>query len=315
MNMFVKLIPAIIASIALPSFAGERVEQSLPASGVNSVSIENLRGEVKVIGWDQQEVSLSGELDDKAERLIFEQNGSQIMIKVVIPRHSHHGHNNNRNGSKLTIKMPKDVRMNFEGVSSDIDLSNLMVGAEVKTVSGDIEAVNLSEHIELGTVSGNIESKDLDGKIRLSSVSGDIKDRNSNGRVQLKAVSGEIVSNTKAREVFVNNVSGNIDLSMADIDELVASTVSGDVDANLTLKDSGLVKLSSVSGDMEIDFQSGVEASFRMNASAGGDLENKLTSDRAKRAKYGPSSKLNFQTGSGSASVRASTVSGEILVK
>ena len=312
MNIFQKTIIVILASLTWQVSAGEMVDKSLSAEGVNSVSIENLRGKVTIIGWDKKEVSVKGELDKKAERFIFEKHGSNIKIKVVMPHQSNHGWNDK--GSNLTINMPKGSRMNFSGVSTDVILQNLMTSSEVNTVSGNIKAANLKKHVELSTVSGNVSSENLSGKIRLSSVSGDIDDKNSQGRLILKVVSGEIESTSSASEVFVNNVSGSIELSLSKTDELEVSTVSGDLNCKLSLNDSGVIKLSSVSGDMDMRFQSDVQASFRLNASAGGDLENDLTSDKAKHAKYGPSSKLYFQTGSGAASVKASTVSGTIKV-
>ena len=44
------------------------------------------------------------------------------------------------------------------------------------------------------------------------------------------------------------------------------------------------------------------------------EIAKKEAEEKAKEAKYGPSSKLRFETGNGNASVRASTVSGEIEV-
>ena len=313
MKFIQHVIPVLFASVALQCFAGEKIDQSLPANNANNVSIENLRGEVSIVGWDKSEVKVTGELDEQAERLIFEQQGSHIIIKVVVPRRR--GNNWNNEGSDLTINIPKDLRVNFNGVSSDVIVENFTKNVEVKTVSGDIEAKQLSERIELVTVSGSIKSRDLSGNIRLSTVSGDINDKNSTGKIRLKVVSGDIHTTSSATEVYVNNVSGSVEFSLAEVDELVASSVSGDIEGILSLNDSGFVKLSSVSGDMEIGFQSDVSASFKMNANAGGDLINKLTSDKAQRAKYGPSSKLNFQSGNGNGSVRASTVSGTIIVK
>jgi DUF4097 and DUF4098 domain-containing protein YvlB len=313
MKIFQYLVPVLLATSALSVFAGEKIEKSLSADDVSSVSIENLRGEVTVIGWDKAEVSVKGDLEDDAEKLVFKKDGSDIRIKVIVP-HEHRNNWHNNDGSVLTIHVPQSVRVNFDGVSSDISLENLQSSTEAKTVSGQIKAKNLSEHVELMSVSGDIDSHDLSGKIYLSTVSGDINDKNSAGRIQLKAVSGEIDSQSKAKEIFVNNVSGDVELNLAEVDELIISNVSGDSQGRLSLNDNGVVKLSSVSGSVKMKFQQGVEANFRLNANAGGDIVNQITNEKAIRAKYGPSSKLRFETGSASGAVRASTVSGTIKV-
>jgi len=310
MRISLSILPITLITFALQSFAGENIDQSLLADDVNSVVIENLRGEVNILGWDKNEVSIKGELDDKAKGLIFERKGSSIKIKVKMPKYGNFSWK--EAGSDLVIKLPKHLRVTFSGVSSDVELTNLNKSAEIKTVSGDIKAENLSDYVELASVSGTIKSQNLSGKIQLTTVSGRIKDVDSEGRLQLKSVSGDISSTSAASEVFANTVSGDIDLSLVDIDELSISTVSGDAKSQMSLNDKGLVKMSSVSGNLFQFFQEGVQASFKATASAGGDLINDITSVKAEEAKYGPSSKLQFETGNANARVKASTVSGTV---
>lgn len=315
MKNFNKYMAAALTSASLLfmplSMAGEKVDKSLDSNGANAVTIENLSGEVTIIGWNKSTVTVEGELDDKAEELIFEKVGNTINIKVELPSHGSW----NSEGSELTIHMPMDLRMSFESVSSDVELKGLNNDVTVKTVSGDIKATELTERIELSSVSGNIKSSKLKGKINLSTVSGDIEDKNSSGRLKLQVVSGEISSKSKATEVLVSNISGNTKLSLSKVDEFKVSAVNGETNVSLFLKKNGAAKASSISGNVVLDFQNDVAADFRLKASAGGDLINKLTDKKASHAKYGPSSKLYFQTGNANSSVRVSTVSGNIVVK
>jgi len=304
----------IICSTLFCSFAcmaGEKVDKTLTVKEATTVAIQNLSGKVNIIGWNKASVHVEGELDDKAEKLIFEQVGSTINIRVELKNHDSWSYK----GSQLTIRMPANLRVNFEGVSSDVELNNLTHSVTVTTVSGDINAENLSQNIELSSVSGNIKSKALQGKVSISVVSGDIDDEGSIGRLKLQSVSGEIEAKTMANEVFIHNVSGHTELELARVDELQLLTVSGDTDISLFLQANGVVKASSVSGTVELDFQQAIEADFRLKADAGGDIINKLTEQKAQEAKYGPSSKLYFQTGNANGSVRVSTVSGDVIVK
>jgi len=314
MNILQKVIPMMLVAATCSSFAGEEINKSLTLDNVSSVNIENLRGNVTVIGWDKDTITVKGELEEDAEGLTFKQRGSSVKIKVELEKNNHNYWGGNAKGSELIIHMPKNIRVSFDGVSSDINLDNLHASAEIKTVSGSIVATNLSERIELSSVSGDIESKKLSGKVSLASVSGDVTDRNSSGRLSLRAVSGEIYAESIAKEVTVENVSGDIHLELNEVDELLVSNVSGDFAASLSLNSDGVVKMSSVSGSLALKFQSNVQANFKLSASAGGDITNRITSQKAKDAKYGPSSKLRFETGSANASVRASTVSGSIKV-
>lgn len=313
MNLLKALAPLMLVTTAIApmmSFAGEKVDKRLPADGVSYVHIENQRGEVNVVGWDESEVHVVGELDDKAKRFVFEKEGNGIHIKVEMPRNSNSGWNSQ--GSDITIHIPIGTKVDFSGVSSNLSIKKTNSSAEVSTVSGDIDAADLSDNIELSTVSGNIDAQELNGRVILTAVSGDIKDKGSKGRLKIKAISGNVISQSSASEVAINTVSGDADLRLKEVDELSISTVSGDVDGKLSLNSDGVLKMSSVSGNFDMVFQKDIQASFRLNSNAGGDFDNEITNDRTQRAKYGPSAKLNFDVGNASASVRGSTVSGTI---
>ena len=312
MRNIIKICAIALTAISLQTIAGEKVDKSLSVGGATNISVENLRGKVKILGWDKNEVSVSGEIDDKAERFVFEKDGAFIKIKVVMPHHMNGSWH--EKGSNLVINVPRKLRLDFSGVSTDVTVEGLTKSTEIQSVSGNINVDSLSELIEISSVSGDITSKNLSGKINLSSVSGDIDDKQSQGRIILKAVSGHLKTRTQASEVFVNTVSGEIDMILNDIDELIISTVSGDVEGELSLNNSGRIRMSSVSGDIDLGFTNDAQASFSMRSNAGGDLINKITDDKAKHAKYGPSSTLYFETGNGKASVKASTVSGRLEV-
>jgi hypothetical protein len=292
------------------TLAVTQVAESLSSNNVTNVSINNHSGLINVVGWDKDKISVTGTLDDDAEKLVFEQKGAQVLIKVEYPRMD----NWSADGSKITVFMPKSIRMKSSSISSDIHVSNLHGGVEVKTVSGNVLAKNVTQNVELNSVSGNIESNQLSGKISLSAVSGDIKDTDSTGRLEIRAVSGEVVTNSQAKEVFFNNVSGQSELNLAEVIELRIRTVSGDLQASVTLNEKALLKASTVSGDLEFTFQKGVDADFSLTSNVGGDIDNNITQVKTEHDEYGPGAKLNFQTVNGSALVRVSTVSGNIEV-
>ncbi|TWX68634.1 DUF4097 domain-containing protein [Colwellia demingiae] len=292
------------------SLAAIEVAESLPSDNVTNVSINNHSGFINVVGWNKDKISVTGTLDDDAEKLVFEQKGAQVLIKVEYPRMD----NWSADGSKITVFMPKNIRMKSSSISSDIHLSNLHGGVEVKTVSGDVLAKNVTHSVDLNSISGNINSDQLAGKVSLSAVSGDIKDTDSTGRLEIRSVSGEVVINSQAKEVFFNNVSGQSKLNLAEVIELRIRTVSGDLNAKLILKEKALLKASTVSGDLVFTFQKDVDADFSLKSSVGGDIDNNITQVKTDHDEYGPGAELNFQTANGSALVRVSTVSGNIEV-
>lgn len=312
MNQLITVFIAASTLLSSAVLAGEKVDKSISAEDVKAVSIEVMRGKIDITGQSNANISVVGELDDEAEKFIFEKSGNLVTIKVKMPRQK--GRNWKGNGSELAIKLPKNVKVNFQGVSTDINIEDNDKGVEVKTVSGNIIASNLAQRVELSVVSGDIKSESLSGKVNLSTVSGSISDQSSSGRVQLKAVSGDIEISSTATDVSLSVVSGDVDFELAEVDDLKVSSVSGDVEGQLTLNDDGNIKMSGVSSDFDIKLQKNVSANFKISSSAGGRIKNNLTNDKVKRAKYGPSSKLNFSTGDASGTFKASVVSGEIKI-
>ena len=76
------LLPPLLFN---PALAGERVDRMLSADNVSRLNIDNRRGEVKIVAWDKDEIKVTGELDDKVKKLIFEQSGSVVNLKVKVP--------------------------------------------------------------------------------------------------------------------------------------------------------------------------------------------------------------------------------------
>ncbi|QDP00171.1 DUF4097 family beta strand repeat-containing protein [Thalassotalea sp. PS06] len=310
-------IPILFSTLITSAFAIEdrNVDVRLPASDNVTVVIENMRGQVEIIGDDSEEVWVKGIIDEKATDFIFEQKGNTIYVQVKMPSQMNSSFwNSEQSESDFTVRLPADVRVRFAGVSSDVSAENLIQAVHLKTVSGDIEGKQLAERVRLETVSGDIDSVDLKGKISLSTVSGDIKDKNSNGLVELNAVSGNIDANGEAKELIANVVSGDLQVNYQGLSNLALSSVSGDVDANVVLLDDGIVKMSSVSGDISLVMQKEANVSVRVDSNAGGKIVNGISDDKVVKAKYGPSSRLETQIGTGAASVKASTVSGTVRV-
>ena len=54
---------------------------------------------------------------------------------------------------------------------------------------------------------------------------------------------------------------------------------------------------------------------FKLDANAGGDIENKLTGQKAEKSKYGPRRSLEFSLGQGEGSVEMTTVSGDLTLE
>jgi hypothetical protein len=127
---------------------------------------------------------------------------------------------------------------------------------------------------------------------RLSSVSGSVVVDNVTGRLRAESVSGD---------VDITNVTGLVS----------ASAVSGNVDVQINdLTGAGDMKFSSVSGSVNVKAPTSLDADIEMS-SISGSLKTNFPIE-VQEQRYGPGRSARGRLGSGSHSLRITTVSGRV---
>lgn len=292
-------------------FAAESIDKQLSISSETQLQIKIQRGEVQIQSWDKAQVSVTGTLDELSEGFIFEQKGNSLNIEDKMP---HHYNGSDNNGSKLTIKVPKTVKLTADTISANLQIAQMQGELDLNTVSGSITADDLSGNSSLHTVSGNITAKGLNGKILLDTVSGEINDTESKGDIKYRLVSGDLNSQTLADTVKVEQVSGEVAANFSAATNITLRSVSGDSQVSLA-KTFDKANLESVSGDITLTFATLPDASFDLNGGPSGKIKNGLSQDVPQKEKYVPNESLSFQTGTGSADVKLNTISGKLNLK
>ena len=313
LNTF-KLGLVTFSLMSVAAIAGDKVNEELKTKADGFVVVDVQSGNVKIQTWDKNQVKVVGELDDDAEGYKFEVDGRKVYFKVEMPERRW-GSYDKGDGSKLEFWLPKKNKLKFEGVNVDVMADGVEGGSMINTVNGNIEATNLTDKIKLETVNGEITSKNLSGKVSIFTVNGEVMDNNSSGLLSIETVNGEIETTTKATELSLNNVNGDMKIVTGKLDDIEVSTVNGDLDIELELAEKGRFVYSSVSGNADLFFTGQLSADFDVETHAGGDIDNYITKEKATEAKYGPSERLRFKVGSGSADVEIDTVSGDIKLR
>ncbi|MBO2689151.1 DUF4097 family beta strand repeat-containing protein [Shewanella algae] len=291
--------------------AAEKVDQSAALESGAKLNIKIQRGEVKIRSWDKAEVAIKGKLDELSEGLVFGQQGGSFVIEDKLPKSYN---SRDKDGSKLEIFLPATVNMKLKGVSADYDLQGLEGEIYSANVSGDIKGQDLKGNLQLTTVSGSIHTQSNQGELYLETVSGDIEDKQSLGKVSYRLVSGKLNAESDAIEVELDQVSGKSQLTLNTPESLKARTVSGDLSIAMQSL-AGNANVDSVSGDIELKFAKLPNAAFDISGGPGGKIDNQLTQDSPKKAKYTKAESLQFQSGSGQADVNINTISGRIKLQ
>lgn len=311
MKHYLKLAVIPLLMFTQLSIAAEEITKTITAPDNLRLKIIVKRGEVKLASWDQKSIQITGTLDELSEGLTVKENGNMINLEDSLPVHYS---GNNKQGSNLTIILPKSVKLYTESVSANYQVTGLSGDINIRTVSGDIKASKLLDNIHLNTISGKIEAEELNGKLTLESISGDITDHYSEGSINYQLVSGDLNTDTRATEVKIGVVSGDVEAKLYDVKTLQGQSVSGDLEISLNTFTSRMT-LNSVSGNIDLTLPERLNANINVNGGPSGKVNNQLTEDQAKKDKYSSERKLSFQVGDGSAEINIGTISGDINLK
>jgi DUF4097 and DUF4098 domain-containing protein YvlB len=288
-------IVTALALLAVPAaHAGEKIEERAAADPRGEVEVSNLAGTVTVTGWDRNEVEVTGELAEDAERLEFVVKRTHTLIKVVFPRDKH-SHRNDSD-SVLNVKVPERSRVDVSTVSADITVEKVLGTQSLGTVSGDVTTTVREEEVEVRTVSG-------DARVR-----GDGADAQV---VKVNTVSGDAIVENVGGEIMAASVSGDVEIAGKTADRLTARSTSGSIVLSVELGDDARVEAETISGDVELLLGNARNAEYVIETFSG-DIDNCFGPKPQKKSQYVPGSELRFTEGDGDANVRVNTLSGSV---
>ncbi|GIH28900.1 hypothetical protein Aph01nite_72100 [Acrocarpospora phusangensis] len=175
----------------------------------------------------------------------------------------------------ITLTVPKDCPVQAGVISAGAVLAGFEGRTKVKSVSGNIVLDGVSGEISAETVAGTVESRALAGDLTFTSVSGELTVADGvPHRLRAKTVTGRITA----------------DLDLSPTGDVTFASISGSVFVRLPRTVQTDVSLRSTSGVLESEFPGLVNGSVPGQRSLSGRL------------------------GGGMASLRATTVSGEITL-
>ena len=277
--------------LAVPAWlsAQTTVDQKRPAQPDGTVSIENMAGSVKVVGWDRPEVQVKGTVGEGGE-LSFVGGGKRTKIEIEAE------HNPMGIKSDLEIYVPSGSSVAIEGFQATINVSGVTGSVKAETVNGSITQAGGAKHVELQSVNGDVDVTKAAGRVKAESV---------NGGVALHDASGELEAST---------VNGKLQVLGGAYDRAELESVSGPVRFDAGLGPRATLKVETVSGEVELALPAGVGAEFTIS-SFSGRINNELGPAAVKSSKWAPQAELNFTTGSGSVRVSVETLSGAINIR
>ncbi len=311
------LVSASLLFFTLAAEAKEKVDKRLETSATPHVEIEHVSGKAQIIGWEKNEVYVSGELGERTEEFTFKKSGNDITIQVETNhRKINWKEKDYDDGDDLTIYVPEKSAVSYTAVNAGVNIRSLTDSVQLEVVNGDIEASDIDGRVKLETVNGDVSLKSIRGQLQVETVNGNVEgEHEGQALTKVMTVNGNVKLRTTSPVVEFESVNGDAELELALIKSLSLTTVNGEIEASMVLDAKADVEASSVGGTISLTMQEDVSARFELEAHAGGDIVNKITDDKQQSAKYGPSKWLEFTVNKGTAGVEMSTVHGELVVK
>lgn len=283
---------ACLVLFVASAFSAEEVHQKIDAAPDGIVNVENTAGSLEISGWSRNEVEVTGELGDGVERLVFERDRNEVIIRVE----GRNGRRHNRDlASDLVIRVPENSSVNASGVSTDIELRGVRGELRLSTVSGDIESESYEADVEVATVSGDLQ----------------VRGNGAAGYARFSTVSGDVGAVNLAGELEATSVSGDLDIEGGTFERFNGQTTSGDMDFRAGIAGDGRMDVETINGDLEFILTGDVSARFDIET-FNGDIRNCFGPEPSRTSRYAPGRELKFTEGNGRARVTIRTLNGDV---
>jgi Putative adhesin len=240
--------------------SGPTVERVMAANPNVAVSVCLVSGDIKVHGWDRNEVRVRSSDADAIEfrRSAGEREADPAKEITVLLSDMPHRSGPCSADADIELDVPRGAIVRLQtrdGNIQVIDVSTVSATAQ----AGDLDLGGVKRSVEAHTIGGNISLKNSTGSTRLYSVGGSIEVRG--------------VGPAAARDSFeAATVGGDITLEKVGFVQLKARTVDGALSLTGPLAVGGRYELMTISGDISLALPA--DSSFRVDAtlSRGGEL-------------------------------------------
>ncbi len=287
----------VLLAMAVPAAAQVQIEKSRPAPAAGRVGIENSFGTVKVIGWDKNEVTVTGRLAPGAEQLDLSGDKESVWIDVDTPESwLYDSDDDTEYRTQLEIRVPLKSTLDVETLNASVTIENVSGEIDVTTVNGSITISGSPATVEVETMTGAVTVGAQSAEMAVSTVS---------GKVTLKGAT---------RRVGVETVSGAVEVQGHSLDEAEIETTAGDVRFEGTLGREGSFSIETFSGNVELVLALETAARFHLVTFNGQILNDRGPKPR-RDGRFNPYQEARFTTGLNDYEVSVNTYSGNIKLR
>jgi hypothetical protein len=232
--------------------AGPQIERVVAADPNVSISVCVASGDIRVHGWDRNQVrartSNSPELELKRSDPGASESAKEIIVLAS---------NDERRrpspclaDADIEIDVPRGASVKVQIQNGDIQVSDVSA-VQAKTMNGDINLEGIKRATEADALGGNVSLRNSSGSARLHSVGGNI------------AAMG--VGPAAASDTFeAATVGGDVTIDKSSYVKVDAGSVGGDLNFSGPLARGARYEIKTISGDIHLSLPA--DSSFRLDA-------------------------------------------------
>ena len=232
--------------------SGPAVERTVAADPNVLISVCVASGEIKVRGWDRNEVrartSDSPELE--LRRSGPSASGSAKEIIVLASKDQRHQRDSCSADADIEIDVPRGASVKVQIRDGDIHVTDVLA-IQAKTMNGDINIAGVKGKAEADTLSGNISLTNSNGSAKLHSVGGNVEASGVG-----PAAAGDALN--------AASVGGDVTIEKSGYATVTAGSVGGNLNLSGPLSRDARYELNTISGDIHLTLPA--DASFRLDA-------------------------------------------------
>jgi len=228
--------PAPTVGVDMPT--GARTERRTePLAQGSKLWVRNRNGDIRVTGWDRDEVVLTAQIRDSERRrveLVLQHKGPDLDIEAVFQQPSWSFGVYVSPRCELTLQVPRRLQGHFRTSNGTVVAENLEGFANCEATNGSILVNHLRGEVHVDTTNGPIEARSLNARIKGSTTNGRIVLEDIEGGIQLETTNGTIRARNLdgwGEGISLESTNGNIEVDLGRATgDLVAENSNGSMD-------------------------------------------------------------------------------------
>lgn len=310
--------------------AQEQFSRTVSTGPTGTVTVENLSGRVRVVGWNRNEIQVTGTLGSRVQRVDVRGSGNRTTIEVELPGNLRNQCNRGACDADLEIRVPARKDVEVETVSAGIAVTGVTGSVAAESTSGSVVVEGSPSRVEAGSTSGEVrvnattavvEAETTSGSIAIAgtvresvtaeSVSGSVTVQAGTPELSAETVSGSLAVHSVSRRASVSTVSGSAVVRGTGIQYLSFESVSGQLRFEGSPRSDAAFNIESHSGSVELRLPASVSAEFDVSTFSG-DISNAFGPAATRTDRYAPGQELRFTAGRGGGMISVRTFSGSV---